>query len=137
MLKYQPTEAQCMTSIIDWLKHKKFLWWRNNVGRVKYKNNDGSFRHVQFGSPGMSDLFFFANGLFVACEVKTPKELHYLVKNYKRLADLSPYSLLSEKDMRLRNQISFIHNVRDQGHVGLFATSHHDVIEELEKFRAI
>lgn len=70
-----PTENQIMNQIIDYLRYRGYLVWRNNTGAAEYEK-DGKKRLVRFGQKGASDIFCIDHknqGRFVAIEVKTPK----------------------------------------------------------------
>ena len=63
-------EKQIQSAILDWLRWNKILCWRNNAGKIFFKQN-GKARMYQGGLAGQGDIFFvLRGGKFGSIEVK-------------------------------------------------------------------
>lgn len=65
-----PSEHEIQSQILDWLKHKRYFHWRNNVGASvgQYK---GKSRFIRFGVKGSPDIYVLRHGKLIGIEVKT------------------------------------------------------------------
>lgn len=67
------SEADIQRSILDYLRRRKVLHWRNNVGAMKRGKG-----FVRFGQKGLPDIFVVlpgTKGRLAAVEVKRPGEI--------------------------------------------------------------
>jgi hypothetical protein len=63
-----PTEQEIKSDILDWLKKKHYLFWRNNSGQATFGK-----RRVKFGKKGSPDIFVVSSGRIIGIEVKAIK----------------------------------------------------------------
>lgn len=70
MSHHQISEHEIQSTIIEWLKIKRFFFWRNNVGGFVgvYK---GKRRFVHFGMKGSPDIYVLRKGQLIGIEVKS------------------------------------------------------------------
>jgi hypothetical protein len=71
-------ENQVLPVVLEALrKHPRVAWaYRMNVGGARYPDHNGTPQWVQYGFPGMSDIFgqLKRTGQLIAVEVKRPGE---------------------------------------------------------------
>lgn len=82
----------------------------------------------KFIKNGLSDIFLWKNGEFIALEVKTPLEMKFLVKHRPEIIK-TDRKLLSKKKQHLKDQIEFIENIKSCGLKGYFVSS----VDEVKK----
>jgi len=93
------TESAIQKQILDYLKMRGFIAFRNNVGHVRVGSN-----WINLGEAGMSDIIgMLPGGKFLAIEVKTPK------------GKIRP------------PQLEFLHKVNEGGGLGIVARSVEEV----------
>lgn len=132
MAKAGVREHEIQNSILDWLDWQGdfFAWPTRTTGLFDPKTR--AFRplaghHVQ----GVSDIIVICrpSGKLCALEVKTPKELDWLEKNFKRLCETHLHEMktrngnVNKKDVRFKHQIEFIETVISMGGIGGFVSS--------------
>lgn len=66
-------EREIQKSIIDYLKLKRYCFWRQNSGAMPTSNDGYCTRFISFGTPGAPDIFLVKGGKIYGLEVKTPK----------------------------------------------------------------
>lgn len=72
-IRLTPTEHDTQTAILQYLATMPGMFWRMNVGRVRFENSKGVERWVRFSVKGMSDIIGInKRGQLTAIEVKTP-----------------------------------------------------------------
>lgn len=127
-----PTERQIQDTVLTYLENVGFYVWENkSIGVFDAKR--GAFRSSssEFNRKGVSDILGVGfNGRLMAIEMKTPKELTYVLKHYEELRD-RPQT--SKKRIHLQNQILFIENVRRSGGVAFFSDGINTTRHELRK----
>jgi hypothetical protein len=62
-----PTENEIQSTIIDYLKQKRYFFWRQNSGAMQI-----SHRFLRFGKVGSPDIFVVKKGRIIGLEVKRP-----------------------------------------------------------------
>ena len=65
-----PTEAEILRDVLEYLRRRNVLHWRNNTGAARRGK-----RVVHFGEPGLPDIFVVlpgTQGQLAAVEVKRP-----------------------------------------------------------------
>ncbi|HYT89672.1 MAG TPA: hypothetical protein VEL76_13275 [Gemmataceae bacterium] len=80
------TEQDLVRQVLQLLKLRGVLCWRQNQGAARYRSESGRSRFVRFSSmPGIADvLAVLPGGRFLACEVKigrnqtTPEQAAFL-----------------------------------------------------------
>lgn len=108
VFKIAPTEAETQRAILQYLRMRGYICWRNNSGVFRPENPNGTHRFVRFGAVGTSDIIGLTkDGRFFAIEVKR--------KGAKPTVE----------------QFSFLQNVRESNGIAILAYSLDDVIERL------
>lgn len=102
-MKYQQSEKDIQTQILDYLVLKNIFHWRSNTGVAKYTDSRGKERFVKFGEKGISDILGIFKGIFFAIEVK------------------------KLKNKPTKHQANFLQNVKDNGGIAIVARSVDDV----------
>jgi hypothetical protein len=69
--KYQPSEHEIQTAIINWFNYHRWFVWRNNSGMIAV--GEGKYRRmVKMGLAGLPDVFAIKDGILACVEVKRP-----------------------------------------------------------------
>ena len=71
---------------------------------------------------GLSDVFFWFEGKFIAFEVKTPLEIKFILKHQREIYNTNR-NMLSKKKAHLKDQMDFIESIRKSGFFGYFVSS--------------
>lgn len=93
---------------------------------------------------GVSDLFITVGGKLRVCEVKTPEEYGYIMRNWDKIRNHVPKPVppkikgvkrkpVNDSKQRYKEQMEFIEKMKELGHGGFFADSIQRVATELMK----
>jgi hypothetical protein len=122
------TEKDIENLILAWLDYNRMYPIKiDNTGI--FDPRKGVFRHRT--SPykrSPSDIIFFYKDKVIFCEVKTPKELGYIKRNWDKIKARTVPS-----NRHLHNQFSFMEQVQEKNQIYFFV----DSIEELKKQLAV
>ena len=66
------SEHEVQAQILDWLKHKNYMFWRSNSGAMA-GDHKGKRWYVKFGPKGGPDIFAVIKGQIFGIEVKSEK----------------------------------------------------------------
>lgn len=125
--KISQAEKDIQNTIIDYLEHTGWLCCRfDNKGA--YDRDTDTFYNVK--RKGVSDLLNLKNGVYLAVEVKIPKEKAFIDKMIKRGLAYIPKN---DKEQHIYNQLFFIIDVRDHGGVAFFCYSLDDLIQKMKE----
>ena len=69
-MELKPTEHQIQKGIMDYLKMRNILCWRNNTGAMTIIDKYGRRRYFRTGIKGLPDIFCLLPDIILMLEVK-------------------------------------------------------------------
>lgn len=130
MSKTVQPEKIIETTILDYLNAKRIFAWKNQSTGVfdPSKNVFRKSRNIH-AINGVSDILGIHEGRMLAIEVKTPKALNSIIRNY---SELKNYFGDDKSKNSLRDQIHFLERVIERGGTAFFASSIEHVTQGLK-----
>lgn len=121
-----PTERQIEDLICDYLSYIPNSHYIKNAPSGFFDGKKMVKHRSKFIKNGLSDIFFWKNGEFIAFEVKAPIEMKFLLKHKEEIIKTDK-KFLSKKKQHLKDQLQFIQFMEICGHQGYFVSSLDDV----------
>ncbi len=135
-------EKDIEEDIFQYLEFNKIFAFKVNT-KGNFNPKIGAYMKLsKYTRRGVSDIIGIIQGQFLAIEVKKPSEINFFLKSYEELEQVYCESLMkgekgasrAKKAEHAIEQKQFIDEVIEEGGVGFFAKSLHDVQEGLKDY---
>ena len=123
-----PTESQIEFLILEYIEMFKNSFVTKIAPSGFFDGKKMRTHASRFVRNGIHDIFFWYEGKFKSFEVKTPKEMKFLLKHKEEIMK-TDRRFLSKKKKHLKDQLEFGEFIKCSGHEAYFVCSVNEVIE--------